>query len=95
MHEYLKNGYNFANAKLVVLNRIMEIDKIKERNDKLKDLQKNEEIVMQKVDEVLTPTEISAENSEELLEITFTAYLTKELAVELKKWFSERGVRYV
>lgn len=94
LHEYLNNGYNFADAKMNVLNRVIEIDRIKEQNDKLVELQKEEEKIVAKVDEILMPTEIK-EQVEETIEVTFTAYLTKEQVKELKQWFIERGIKYV
>ena len=95
LHEYLNNGYNFAEAKMAVLNRVMEINKIKERNEKIAEIQKEEELVVAKVDEILTPKEIQEEVKEEVLEITFTAFLTREQVKELKEWFKEREIKYV
>lgn len=97
--EYLKNKFDFTNAKLIVLNRKMELDKIAQDRIKLEEMAKEEEKVIDRVNEVLAPTEVLGDwttNEVKFIpKVSLTLYDIPDYMVgELKKWLEERGIKY-
>ena len=89
--EYFGNGYNYAKAKLEVLNRHLIVHEFQAHkfNDLVvgnlfKSAPKDEE-------EITAPKEIV---EEELIECTFTVNATKEQLIQIKNYLQEMGVKY-
>ena len=89
--EYFGNGYNYAKAKLEVLNRHQKYHEFQaHRFDDLvaenyiKYAPKDEE-------EITAPKEVV---EEELIECTFTVNATKEQLIQIKNYLQELGVKY-
>jgi hypothetical protein len=97
LNEYLKNGYDYTNAKLVVLNRKLELEKIEQVKQTLERQHQEEEIVIEKVDEVIAPIEITevADTERKFSQVSFTLLDVTETQVkELKEFLKERNIRY-
>ena len=97
LHEYLHNGYDYAKAKLTILNKHIELEEIKKREQKLKEIQEQEKQVVEKVDEIIAPMEIEEKQEIDptyVLELQMTIWCTKEQAKELQEWLKEKNIRY-
>lgn len=91
-NEYIKD-FNFARAKLEILNRKMELDKIAQDRLKLEELEKEEEKIIEKVDEVIMPKEV--EDTIYFSKMSMTLYDVSNVQLkELQKWLEERGIKY-
>ncbi len=99
-NEYIKE-FDFARAKLTVLNRKMELEKIETNRKTLEEKQKEEEKVVAKVDEILSPpkeidgNDWTTNEVNYIPEISLTLYNVAGYYVrELKEWLDERKIKY-
>ena len=89
--EYFGNGYNYAKAKLEVLNRHQKYQEFQaHRFDDLV-VEKYIKYVPKDEEEITAPKEIV---EEELIECTFTVNATKEQLIQIKNYLQELGVKY-
>lgn len=87
-----KNSFNVAQAITTVSNRYKAIQLEKEKQEALHQIKSQEEVVVAKVEEVLSaPTTIEKEIKEEVYEMTFTVNGTKEMLRQLKSFLIEGG----
>lgn len=93
MLEY-KNTLDFAKSKLIVVNRHQEIDRIKEQQNKVQEQVEQEQKIEEKVDEIIAPIEIENEESEEIIESTFTVKGTLKQLKALKEFLEKEGIIY-
>ncbi len=91
MLEYMKNGYDYQQAKLTLYERKKQIEELKAKQEEIKEQVKQEEIVEATIDEIGVPQELM---QEEQYEATFTIKATKKQLQELKQWLEERNIEY-
>lgn len=91
MLEYMKNGFDYQQAKLTLFERKKQIEELKTKQEEIKEQVKQEEIVEATIEEIGVPQELM---EEEQFEATFTIKATKKQLQELKQWLEERGIEY-
>lgn len=99
--EYNKT-LNFANSKLVVVQRHKQIEEMQKRQEELARKKAEEEKVIEAVEEVIeeeitAPVELVEENVEEeqqMMVVAFQIIATIEQVRELKQWLNERNIKY-
>lgn len=95
---YLENGYDYAKAKLEVLNRHQKIEELKnvvvdstvEVLDR--EIALDREIVVE--EKITTPIELKEEDIDELIECEFKVLATKEQLIKIKDFLKDLGVKY-
>ena len=93
--EYSKNGFDFANAKLTILNRINEKLKLEQQKIERQQKEQQEQIIEQKVEEeIVVPTEVVELPAENILSTRFEVKGTKEQLVNLKKYMTDNGILF-
>jgi len=95
MVEYLKD-YDFAKAKLVVVNRINEKQKVEQDRLKRQEQEQQDKAIEQKVDnEIVIPTEIKKESKEDtILTTRFVVKGTRDQLVALKQYLIDNKVDF-
>lgn len=92
LYEY-NQVMDFARAKLIVVNRHQEIDRLKEQEERVQQIKEQEQKIEEKVDEVIiAPKEIIEED--EVITVSFTVTGTKEKIKELKNKIIELELEY-
>lgn len=98
MFEY-KQTLDFTNSKLKVIERHKEIEYMQQLQKKAEEEQKQNDIVVQKVEETIkeveeitTPKEIIEED--EVIIVTFTIKDTKEKIIKVRDFMKEEGINY-
>lgn len=92
IYEYKNNGFDLNKAISIVNERKKATEKIKLEQEKLEQLQVENESVVEKVEEVITtPKEII---EEEIIGVEFKVYGTITQIKELKQFIEERGLKY-
>lgn len=89
--EYEKNGFDYVNARLTIINRNKEKEALKKKLEQVEEVVKEEEKVVEKVEEIIKPVEVV---EEEELEITFTVKATRTKLRELKEFMKEKEIEY-
>ena len=89
--EYKKNGFDYVNARLTIINRNKEKEALKKKLEQVEEVVKEEEKVVEKVEEIIKPVEVV---EEEELEITFTVKATRTKLRELKEFMKEKEIEY-
>lgn len=89
--EYKKNGFDYVNARLTIVNRNKEKEALKKKLEQVEEVVKEEEKVVEKVEEIIKPVEVV---EEEELEITFTVKATRTKLRELKEFMKEKEIEY-
>lgn len=90
--QYMKNGFDFANAKLDVITRHKQLEEIKKKQEEVQ-LQINEDAkIVEKVEEITTPKEVIEDD--EIIEVQFKLKGTKEQILRIKKIIIEMGLEY-
>lgn len=96
--EYKKNGFDYARAKLEVINRHQELEKLKESNDKAQELEQQEKQVIENVDTLVTPPkEIEQQEiTETIFEIVnLTLHnVPKTKLLALQEYLKEQEIAY-
>lgn len=97
MVEYLKD-YDFAKAKLTVVNRINEKNRLEQERLKRQEAEQQDKAIEAKVeDEITIPVEIvdnSVENVENYLTTRFEVKGTREKLVALKQYMTDNGLLF-
>lgn len=98
MFEY-KQTLDFTNSKIKVVERHKEIEYMQQLQKKVKEEQKQNDIIVQKVEETIkeveeitTPKEIIEED--EVIIVTFTIKDTKEKIIKVRDFMKEEGINY-
>lgn len=91
MLEYMKNGFDYQQAKLTLFERKKQIEELKTKQEEIKEQVKQEEIVEATIEEIGVPQELM---EEEQFEATLTIKATKKQLQELKQWLEERNIEY-
>lgn len=101
MYEYKNNGFNFAGAKLLVVDRHHKMLEMENARKELESKKAEEKIVEEAVEEITKPVEIEEViNEEELINenqmmiYTFTVTGTKEDIISVRDFMKERGISY-
>lgn len=89
--EYEKNGFDYVNARLAIINRNKEKEALKKKLDQVEEVVKEEEKIEEKVEEIIKPVEVV---EEEELEITFTVKATRTKLRELKEFMKDKEIEY-
>ena len=92
LYEYNKNGLDFANAKIKVIERHKQLEEIQKQQEMKQEQERQEEQVVEKVDEIVTPKEIIEDD--ELITVSFKVTGTKEQIKKIKELIIELGVNY-
>ena len=92
LYEYNKNGLDFANAKIKVIERHKRLEEIQKQQEMKQEQEKQEEQVVEKVDEIVTPKEIIEDD--ELITVSFKVTGTKEQIKKIKELIIEMGIDY-
>lgn len=93
MVEYLKD-FDFAKAKLTVVNRIAEINRLKEEKEKIEQLQQQDKILEDKVDEIIIPVDNVEKPVDNILTTKFQVQGTKEQLVNLKQYMIQSNIKF-
>lgn len=94
-NEYSINGFDYAKAKLTVIQRYERLKELEERNRKQEELKEQREKIVEQVDEIIAPIEVEEEPTTELLECTFTVWVeSQEQLKQIKKFLEERKIKY-
>lgn len=89
--EYEKNGFDYVNARLAIINRNKEKEALKKKLEQVEEVVKEEEKIEEKVEEIIKPVEVV---EEEELEITFTVKATRTKLRELKEFMKDKEIEY-
>lgn len=90
-----KTCFDFAKSKLAVINRHQEINKLKEQQDRVQEQVEQEQKIEEKVEEIIAPIEIKEnEETEEIIESTFTVKATLSKLKLLKAFLEKEGIYY-
>jgi len=96
--EYKQNGFDFAKAKLTVVNRMNELKKIQEKIHEKEELEEQDKAIEEKVDEEITvPVEIvenSVDNSTPILTASFKVYGTLEQIKSLRQFMVDVDIKF-
>lgn len=87
--EYSINGFDYARAKLTVVERHKRIEELEKQKQVVEEKQQEEQKIVEQVEEIIAPVEIE---EEEELECTFTVKTTKENLIKIKNFMKELGV---
>lgn len=91
--KYKNNGFDYANAKIKVIEKHKQIEELKKKNEEIDKQFKEEELVIQNVNSLVSaPIEVIED--EEILEVTFTCKATKDKLLKLKEWLKENEIEY-
>lgn len=99
--EYKNNGFNFAGAKLAVVERHKKIQELKVQQETIQETIQQEQIIEEKVEEITAPIEIEEAvpneelvNENQILIYTFTVTGTKEEIIKIRDYIRSLGVKY-
>ena len=92
MIEYM-NNLDFVKSKVNVVERHKRLEELIETSKKLEERNKQENKMVEKVEELITPPKEIIED-EDIVKVQFTIETTKSNIVELKKWLNERNIKY-
>lgn len=90
--EYKKNGFDFSKAKLDIITRKKQLEEIKKQQDIRQEEIKQEEKIIEKVEEITIPKEIIEDD--EMLTVTFTITDTKENIIKVREFMKKEGIKY-
>lgn len=94
MVEYLKD-YDFAKAKLTVVNRINEKNRLEQERLKRQEAEQQDKAIESKVeDEIIMPVEIVDKPVENILTTRFEVKGTKEKLIALKQFMTENEILF-
>ena len=91
--QYMKNGFDFASAKLDVIETHKKIEEMQQQQELQEEQTKQEEKIVEKVEEVITPPK-EIINDDEVITVTFTITDTKEKIIKLRDFLKENDIKY-
>lgn len=95
LYEYQQNGYDLTKAKLTLLERQKEIEELVKQREKEVEEVKQEEVIKEQIEEIVTPpVEINEEKETELVKSAFEVECTIDDLIAIKKLFEDRNIKY-
>lgn len=93
--EYKENGFDFAKAKLTVVNRMNELQKLQEKIHEKEKLDEQDKAIEQKVEEEITiPVEVVEKPVDNLFTTRFEVKGTKEQLKSLKDFMIQNNLEF-
>ena len=98
-NEYSTNGFDYAKAKLTVIDRHKKLEELAKAKQELDNKKEQEEKIVEQVEEIIAPVELEEKLNEEIkfderLECTFTVWATKDELKEIKNKIIEMGLKF-
>lgn len=98
-NEYSINGFDYAKAKLTVIDRYKRLEELAKIKEQLDNKKEQEEKIVEQVEEIIAPVELEEQLNEDIkfderLECTFTVWATKEELKEIRKKLMEMGLKF-
>lgn len=95
LYEYKQNGYDLTKAKLTLLEKQKEIEELAKQREKEVEEVKQEEVIEEQIEEIVTPpVEINEEKEIELVKSAFEVECTIDDLIAIKKLFEDRNIKY-
>ena len=95
LYEYQRNGYDLTKAKLTLIERQKEIEELAKQREKETEEIKQEKVIEEQIEEIITPpVEINEEKETELVKSAFEVKCTIDDLIAIKKLFEERNIKY-
>ena len=95
LYEYQQNGYDLTKAKLTLIERQKEIEELAKQREKEVEEIKQEEVIEEQIEEIVTPpVEINEEKEIELVKSAFEVECTIDDLIAIKKLFEDRNIKY-
>lgn len=95
LYEYQRNGYDLTKAKLTLIERQKEIEELTKQREKEVEEIKQEEVIEEQIEEIVTPpVEINEAKETELVKSAFEVECTIDDLIAIKKLFEERNIKY-
>lgn len=95
LYEYKQNGYDLTKAKLTLLEKQKEIEELAKQREKEVEEIKQEEVIEEQIEEIVTPpVEINEEKETELVKSAFEVECTIDDLIAIKKLFEDRNIKY-
>ena len=95
LYEYKQNGYDLTKAKLTLLEKQKEIEELAKQREKEVEEVKQEEVIEEQIEEIVTPpVEINEEKETELVKSAFEVECTIDDLIAIKKLFEDRNIKY-
>lgn len=95
LYEYQQNGYDLTKAKLTLIERQKEIEELAKQREKKVEEIKQEEVIEEQIEEIVTPpVEINEEKEIELVKSAFEVECTIDDLIAIKKLFEDRNIKY-
>lgn len=95
LYEYQRNGYDLTKAKLTLIERQKEIEELAKQREKEVEEIKQEVVIEEQIEEIVTPpVEIVEEKETELVKSAFEVECTIDDLIAIKKLFEERNIKY-
>ena len=92
LYEYQQNAYDLTKAKLTLLERQKEIEELAKQREKEVEEIKQEEVIEEQIEEIVTPKEVVEE--QEIITVTFTITDTKENIIKVREFMKKEGIKY-
>lgn len=92
LYEYQQNGYDLTKAKLTLIERQRQIEKLAKQRKQVQEVVKQEEKIVEQVEEIVAPKEVFED--QEVITVTFTITDTKENIIKVREFMKELGVKY-
>ena len=92
LYEYQQNGYDLTKAKLTLIERQRQIEKLAKQREQVQEVVKQEEKIVEQVEEIVAPKEVFED--QEVITVTFTITDTKENIIKVREFMKELGVKY-
>lgn len=89
--EYKNNGFDYTKAVISLKEKQKHLEEIKNKMDNLNQVVKEENKIIETVNEVIAPIEIE---EEKLLTCTFTVKTTKDKLIQLRNFMKEKEIEY-
>ena len=98
-NEYSINGFDYAKAKLTVIDRHKKLEELAKVKQELDSKKEQEEKIVEQVEEIIAPVELEEQLNEDIkfderLECTFTVWATKEELKKIRKKLMEMGLKF-
>lgn len=93
LYEYQRNGYDLTKAKLTLIERQKEIEELAKQREKEVEEVKQEEVIKEQIEEIVTPP-VEIVEEKEIITVTFTITDTKENIIKVREFMKKEGIKY-
>jgi hypothetical protein len=98
-NEYSINGFDYAKAKLTVIDRHKKLEELAKVKQELDNKKEQEEKIVEQVEEIIAPVELEEQLNEDIkfderLECTFTVWATKEELKQIREMLMKMGLKF-